>query len=264
MMRLGCALLFAAAASGCAARGLDWSLSFADETVRGQARRIEAQIHEGACPGTTLLYSVDLRMGRDDAPDPPRLSEGRYCFSARAANASCAWIAEAEATVDLPRDGDAAVTLLLGGVGGGADCPPSSCTDGECAAAPDGGTITPGVGDVVVAATCPGDTSCGGDPFGDWRYTGACSVEPSIALRERCPTYTVVSGGGTVTGSLRVDGTTATQSLAIVGATCSVSSSRTRAACLRTATTWEAAAAARSCSRRNSSGRSATPSPATG
>ncbi len=216
MLRASRVLLLGLAIGGCAAHGLDFRLSFETPELRVASRRVQARILEGACPGTTLVYSVDLYAGTE-APDPPRLGGGTYCFTARAANATCQWIADAEATLELPAD-DSSVDLVLRTHDAGRDCGAALCVDGRCPSAPlddDGGT--PGFGPFTLASSCPGDTACGGDPTGSWRYAGGCFVDPSTDLREQCPGYTVVSGTGTVIGTLSLDGARVAQDLTVAG-----------------------------------------------
>jgi hypothetical protein len=163
---------------------LDFFVRAESEALYAEIAWVEVRIAEGECgSGGRELYAAGFRPGEEVPDRPPLLARGAYCFTARARNVDCDWVAAADPAleVELPQPG--AVDITLRPMRSAGNC--EACDRGVCVTGPDacdGGVCPPGCD----GGTCPPECDGGVCP-------GACDPYPE----EACPTC---SGSGWVFG----------------------------------------------------------------
>jgi hypothetical protein len=144
---------------GCSGDALDleWTISFADESLRTQAHLVEPFIVEGGCSGADAAAAIwsDTALASDmTGARPPSLSPGTYGFAARAHDIGCQWYAEGCEEVEL---GNANSPTLIRTIMDAVPTPMDACGGLECVAGrcdvPDTGVMDTGVVDTGVMDT---------------------------------------------------------------------------------------------------------------
>ncbi len=156
-------------------RALDWSIVFADEALRADARLVEAEIRQGGCDGE-VVWSATIRPDDLDGMRPPALEPGTWGFAARARDASCVWIAAGCEPAELGADDQpASVRTVLAEATPVAACAPESCRAGECGLA-DAGSNDTGTPDTGTPDAGPPDAGPSCDPADDGCSDGVLTI----------------------------------------------------------------------------------------
>lgn len=108
-----------------------WRITFADETLRARASVVEAQVLQGDCDSTEVVYSKIVPRDQEDI-GPGILPEGQYGFFARAGDADCYWYASGCVVRTMPIEVEAPVELVLTAAEEEPFCQDRICEDGQC------------------------------------------------------------------------------------------------------------------------------------
>lgn len=132
-----CSLLSAAALLACdpGTSTLAWSVELSAGVPEESIALVEATIHRGGCDARddAALYRAERRRGEDEAPmAPDALEPGTYAFSARARDASCAWIATGCVELTLPAPDGERVIVPLAAADPEPACGREACWAGVC------------------------------------------------------------------------------------------------------------------------------------